>query len=34
MAETTRKRLQEYFGPFDAELSELLGRPLAWRARP
>lgn len=32
MAEATRARLQAHFEPFDAELSELLGRPLAWHA--
>jgi hypothetical protein len=32
MAESTRARLQAHFEPFDAELSALLGRPLAWHA--
>jgi hypothetical protein len=32
MAESTRARLRDHFEPFDAELSALLGRPLAWRA--
>lgn len=31
MAETTRRRLQAHFEPYDTALTELLGRPLAWR---
>lgn len=31
MAETTRRRLETHFAPYDAALSELLGRPLAWQ---
>jgi hypothetical protein len=30
LAETTRRRLEAHFAPFDAELSALLARPLAW----
>jgi hypothetical protein len=33
LAEATRARLERHFAPHDDELSELLGRPLAWRAR-
>lgn len=31
MSEATRARLTRHFEPYDAELSALLGRPLAWR---
>lgn len=32
LAESTRRRLEAHFEPYDAALAELLGRPLAWRA--
>jgi hypothetical protein len=31
MSDATRQRLNRHFDPYDAELSSLLGRPLAWR---
>ena len=33
MSPATRERLERHFEPHDAELSALLGRPLAWRGR-